>query len=493
MPKPLFEADNIEVTIRLRTILQNISFAICEGEAWAITGSAGSGKTTLVNVIWGRQPISAGSITSHLSPTDKIVMVEQQHTYRNQTDTSSTYYQARFNSMDSEDFPSVEEELRTSVAKEGAEPSDEKIDSVLQLLQISHLRNSRLIQLSNGENKRFQLAKALVQQPKILILDSPFIGLDQNARQILHNVINQLISNQITVILITTPNEIPERITQVMELQKDHSARVASRASFVARQQPEPIGAVKIENGIHQKLLKLKSSASDGSFDVAIKMQDVSVHYGGKAILDGVNWQVNRSDKWALSGPNGAGKSTLLSLIYGDNPQAYANQIYLFDRKRGSGETIWDIKQKIGYTSPELHLYFNRRLPCFAAVSSGFTDTLVSSKTLSSEQKTTVGQWLDVFALSHHREKPLIELPLSEQRLVLLARALVKNPPVLLLDEPCQGLDAQQTQRFNALVDIICQHFNKTLIYVSHYSQNTPSCVNQRLFLEKGKARVELA
>ncbi|MEO0331157.1 MAG: ATP-binding cassette domain-containing protein, partial [Bacteroidota bacterium] len=200
------------------------------------------------------------------------------------------------------------------------------------------------------------------------------------------------------------------------------------------------------------------------------------------------NWQVNRGDKWSLSGPNGAGKSTLLSLINGDNPQAYANQIYLFDRKKGSGESIWDIKGRIGYISPELHLYFNRRLSCFEAVASGLTDTLISDKNLSAEQKATVAQWLNVFNLSHRKEKMLIELPLSEQRLVLLARALVKNPPVLLLDEPCQGLDTQQTQKFNAMVDTICQHFDKTLIYVSHYQQDIPTCVNQRLFLEKGKA-----
>lgn len=490
MSKPLIEADQIEVKVKLKTILRNISFTICEGEAWAITGPAGSGKTTLANVIRHRQPISAGSLTSHLSSAAQVIMVEQQHTYRNQTDASSTYYQARFDSMDSVDFPSVEEELWKSIAKKGVELANNEVDDVLQLLQISHLRNSRLIQLSNGENKRFQLAKALLQQPKVLILDSPFIGLDQNARQILHQVINQLVSDQITVILITTPTEIPDSIIQVLELQKDGSVQIESRTSYVVSQRSEPADAAKIIDNTYQQLLKLKPSASDDSFDVAIKMQNVSVRYGGKTILDTVNWQVNRGEKWALSGPNGAGKSTLLSLIYGDNPQAYANQIYLFDRKRGSGETIWEIKGRIGYISPELHLYFNRRLPCFEAVASGLTDTLVSNKNLADEQKGSVEQWLDVFGLSSQQETLLIELPLSEQRLILLARALVKNPPVLLLDEPCQGLDDQQTQQFNAVVDTICRHFDKTLIYVSHYEQNVPACVNHRLFLEQGKASV---
>ena len=303
-----------------------------------------------------------------------------------------------------------------------AKPDNEEIDRVLQLLQINHLRQSRLIQLSNGENKRFQLAKALLQQPKLLILDSPFIGLDQQARKVLHEIINQLIAEQISVVLITTPSEIPDRITQVLELQDDCSSQVYSRPSFLARQ-PEQVISVATETGIHSQLLVGLSTQADASFDVAIRMQNVSIRYGGKTILDGVNWLVNRGDKWSLSGPNGAGKSTLLSLINGDNPQAYANQIYLFDRKKGSGESIWDIKQRIGYISPELHLYFNRRLCCFEAVASGLTDTLISDKNLSAEQKATVAQWLNVFNLSHQKEKPLIELPLSEQRLVLLARA----------------------------------------------------------------------
>ncbi|MEM6844408.1 MAG: ATP-binding cassette domain-containing protein [Bacteroidota bacterium] len=489
MPQPLIEADQIEVKIRSKVVLQNVSFTISQGEAWAIVGSSGSGKTILAKVIQRHQPITSGNLISHLRPTDRIVMVEQQHTYRNRTNASSTYYQARFDSMDSVDFPTVEEELRMSVAKLGTNPEDEALDGILLQLQISHLRTSRLIQLSNGENKQFQLAKALLQQPKVLILDNPFIGLDQDARQILHDIINHLFADQITVILITTPNEIPSKITQVLELQKSSLARVYSRTAFLA-QPRAPTVPMNNERGIHPELLEALPIPTDAFFEVAVKMQDVRVSYGGKTILDRIDWQVNRGDKWALSGSNGAGKSTLLSLIYGDNPQAYANQIYLFDRKKGSGESIWDIKRRIGYVSPELHLYFNRRLSCFEAVASGLTDTLVSDKKLSDQQQFIVAQWLEIFDLTQQKEVSLVELSLSKQRLVLLARALVKNPPVLLLDEPCQGLDLQQTQSFNAMVDAICQYFDKTLIYVSHYTQDIPTCVNQRLYLEKGKASI---
>ena len=205
--------------------------------------------------------------------------------------------------------------------------------------------------------------------------------------------------------------------------------------------------------------------------------------------MDRVNWQVNRGERWALSGPNGAGKSTLLSLINGDSPQAYANDIHLFDRKKGSGESIWDIKRRIGYVSPELHLYFDRGVTCFRAVASGLTDTMVYDKRLSEAQRSTVAQWLDVFHLTHRKDERLATLPLGEQRRVLLARTMVKNPPVLILDEPCQGLDAQQTQEFRATVDTLCRSLEKTLIFVSHYSDDLPECVNRMLVLQEGQAR----
>nr|WKN38905.1 ATP-binding cassette domain-containing protein [Tunicatimonas sp. TK19036] len=490
MLTPLIEAKNIEVKIGSKVVLHDISFTIGEREAWAITGPAGSGKTTLAKAIQNHYSISSGSVLNHLSPNARIVMVDQQHTYRNRTDASATYYQARFESLSSEDFPVVEEALKEHFLKAGRDkPVDEAIEKVLALLQITYLRQARLIQLSNGENKRFQLAKALLQEPKVLILDNPFVGLDQEAREILHEIINQLIKQEITIILITAPTEIPEQITHVIELQAGHLAHLASRASFLQRpqiQQESPI----TESWLKQEVLETMPIVPDESFEIAVRMQDVSVRYGERTILDGVNWQVNRGDKWALSGPNGAGKSTLLSLIYGDNLQAYANTIHLFDQRRGTGESIWDIKRRIGYISPELHLYFNRSLSCFNAIASGLTDTMVGNKHLSDEQKATVTRWLDIFHLTHHSNESLADLPLSEQRLILLARALVKNPPVLLLDEPCQGLDAQQTQRFTTMVDAICRHFDKTLIYVSHYSQDIPACVNQRLFLKEGKATI---
>jgi molybdate transport system ATP-binding protein len=219
-------------------------------------------------------------------------------------------------------------------------------------------------------------------------------------------------------------------------------------------------------------------------FNVAVKLENINVAYGDKKILSNINWQINRGEKWLLKGVNGAGKSTLISLITGDHPQAYANKIILFDKRRGSGESIWDIKKKIGFVSPELHWYFDKTISVYNTIASGFFDTIGVYKKLNEEQHAIVLQWLSFLNFASRSQFSLSTFSTSQQRLALLARALVKNPSVLILDEPCQGLDEQQVKDFVALVDDLCIQSNKTLIYVSHYENEIPVCISNTLVLE---------
>jgi molybdate transport system ATP-binding protein len=218
-------------------------------------------------------------------------------------------------------------------------------------------------------------------------------------------------------------------------------------------------------------------------------MKNIHLNYGDHIIFTGLNWKVKQGEKWLLKGRNGSGKSSLLSMVTGDHPQAYANEIYLFGKRRGSGESIWDIKQKTGFISPELHAYFDKNVSCFDAIGSGFFDTIGLFRKLSTSQYDTILQWLDFLQISHVSTKPLHSISASLQRMILLARALVKNPPLLVLDEPCQGLDERQSEQFVYLVDSICSGKNRTLIYVSHDQANVPQCVEKIFQLEKKKEK----
>jgi molybdate transport system ATP-binding protein len=196
-------------------------------------------------------------------------------------------------------------------------------------------------------------------------------------------------------------------------------------------------------------------------------------------------------EKWALLGPNGSGKSTLLSLINGDNPQAYANDITLFDRKKGSGESIWEIKRQIGYVSPELHAYFPKSATCFEAVVSGFGDTTRLQREPTPVEAAVASTYLQLLDMEILRDFPLRQLSAGEVRLVLVARALVKWPPLLILDEPCQGLDEQYKRRIKNLLEITGSYPHQTMIYVTHYPDEIPDCVDKVLRLREGRVDSE--
>ena len=413
----LVEVSAVSVKAGASFILQDISFTINKGEQWAIVGGSGSGKTTLAKVLTGKLFFS-GELTYHFS-NQLIALVEQQHHFKNRSNTSSFYYQQRFNAADAEDSITVKEAL-----------ADEPLSKQwIELLQLSHLLEKPLIQLSNGENKRLQLVKALQQMPALLILDNPFTGLDTEGRKILHTVIDNMVSAGIHIILITSAAELPGSITHVAVLEKGKLLLAAGKYEY----HPKPLNSPAVLN--IEQLHQSEQPVQD-DFELAVKMENVNIQYGEKRILSHINWEVKKGECWSVSGPNGAGKSTLLSLITADNPQAYANKIILFDKKRGSGESIWDIKRKIGFVSPELHLYFEQTASCFEVIGSGLFDTIGLFRHLSAEQEQKIVWWMRLLKLGDLRNKRIYELSTSQQRMTLLARALVKNPPLLILDEP---------------------------------------------------------
>ncbi len=348
------------------------------------------------------------------------------------------------------------------------------------LLGIDKLLHKPLIQLSNGENKRVQLIKALMPNPDILLLDNPFLGLDITARKRLNEIFQSIIEKGITVIMVTSHQILPGIVTDILEL-KEKKLRLISKEQFIQYDSVQT-GEVRIDKALLDELI----NDQDDQFKYAISMKDVHVQYYDNVILHKLNWEVKKGERWSLSGANGAGKSTLLSLINADNPQAYANEIYLFDKRRGKGESIWDIKRRIGYVSPELHLFFDSSNTVFSVVASGLFDTIGLFRVVNEEQTITIIKWMKVLGIDHFSNQLLKNLSLGKQRLVLLARALVKDPPLLLLDEPSQGLDEEQAKLFKNLIEQICEHSNKTLIYVTHLKEEIPSCVTKFIQLENG-------
>ena len=472
---------NVSVTLQKKEVLANISFALGAGEHLAIIGSSGSGKTMLAKVLAGQVFVKGSVVFQFDEPSSlqkKVLLIEQRYGFKNLSHTTDFYYQQRYNSFDNSDAKTVLDELKAI-----CQPDDFRIESLLLQFGLQHRYNAPLIQLSSGEHKRFQLVKAMLSQPQILILDSPFTGLDAAMRKEVYKVMNELAANDTKIIVITEANQIPACITHIALLDEGRLKNFISKADF--NNDVSPLSGYQ-----YSHISKIGFSKSEPPYEYAVNMRNVTIAYGGKTILHNINWQVKTGDKWLLRGLNGAGKSTLISLINGDNPQAYKNEIYLFDKRRGTGESIWDIKQKIGFVSPELHQFYDKGTSCYNTIASGFFDTIGLFKKLSQQQHEQLKQWIDFLNFSAIQNKSLATLSFGIQRLILLARAMVKNPPLLILDEPCQGLDEEQKNSFVNLVNNICEQFNKTLIYVSHYDNEIPDCIEKVIELKAGEQKI---
>lgn len=491
---PFLTLEHITVRYLDKTLFTGLNWELLKGQQWAITGNSGSGKTALLNTIAGKFNVINGGIHYHFydqyreqhTVTDPyftyrnlLAQVAHHHNFRNRSNTTDFYYQQRFNSMDASDAPTVQQYLY------GENSADIQEEPLLTPLRIAPLLEKELIKLSNGETRRVMIAKALLQKPLLLMLDNPFTGLDVQTRQHFMEMVNRIIDSGITVLLVTNPSEIPANITHVLTLDNGAISGRYTREEFLST------GASATRTAaipaIDAGKLRAFVTPAPRPFNTIVRMEQVNVQYGDNVILDNINWTVQINEKWALLGPNGAGKSTLLSLINADNPQAYANEIYLFDRKRGSGESIWDIKSKIGFVSPELHQYFPANNNCLQVVCSGFHDILGQTRTATPEQLQHASGWMEILDIAAYGSQPFKQVPESVQRLTLLARALVKDPPLLIFDEPCQGLDAQQKQHFKSVIDTLCSVMELTLIFVTHYQEEIPAAVTKVLRLEKGK------
>ncbi|HET7115868.1 MAG TPA: ATP-binding cassette domain-containing protein [Hanamia sp.] len=487
MQKTSIIVKDLVVKVQENTVLDGISFSLQQNENLAILGNAESGKTTLAKAIAGKIHF-AGNIVNCFGDTTvkhaRIELVEQRYSFKNLSGTNDFYYQQRFNSFDANDAPTIFEELLKAFPEDSKQAclagrQANNINFTLQTLGIDHLKNSSLIQLSSGEHKRFQLVKALLNPPQLLILDTPYTGLDILSVKKLNKILSEISKEGTQIILIPGTFPIPDFITHIASLENKKLDFFGEKENFNFE---KLISTGETQFTYNNDLLPV--SNEEFQFDTVVKMKDISIQYGDHIILQHLNWKINQGEKWLLKGRNGAGKSSLLSMITGDHPQAYANEIYLFGKQRGSGESIWDIKQKTGYISPELHAYFDKNISCFQAIGSGYFDTIGLFKKLNKKQHDTILQWLDFLQISNMSSKPLHSISASLQRMILLARALVKNPPLLVLDEPCQGLDIKQSAHFVSLIDHICSETNKTLIYVSHDESNIPACVQKVLELK---------
>lgn len=461
-----------------------INWKIEKGQHWAVIGSNGSGKTLLTDILIGKYALKSGEIVcknekgENLAVSTVVKSVAFRDIY-SIIDTQNSYYQQRWNKGDEQEVP---------IVKDLVKKADQKwLTTLIDWFGISELMKKEVNMLSSGELRKFLIVRSLLSKPRILILDNPFIGLDANSRVILTELLNRLseLEHLQIVLVLSNPRDIPDMVTHILPVNNRHIQATMTYNEFA--NEKTQLDSLFGNNNIPDiGFLKERYREEQTPFVNAAILNNIHIKYGSRTILKGLDWVIKRGEKWALLGVNGSGKSTLLSLICGDNPQAYANDITLFDRKRGSGESIWDIKKRIGYISPEMHLYYLKNVKCLDVVGSGFFDTIGLYRKCNPEQEIIALEWMKIFGIGHLKNVSFLNVSSGEQRLTLLARVFVKNPDLLILDEPLHGLDVVNKQRVKKLIEHFCDN-DKSLIYVTHYEDEIPGIVDKRLVLTKNE------
>ena len=449
------------------------------GESWAFVGANGSGKSSLARALSGELSPGKGTVTQDFQRRTRLSLEQLQKLVAQEWERNNT----DLLSEGEDDTGRTAAQIIQDEVKDAA-----RCQALAQQFGITYLLDRRFKYLSTGETRKSLLCQALMAQPDLLILDEPFDGLDVASRASLAETLSDLHQQGFTVVLVLNRfDDIPEFVQQVGVLAECTLTHVGERQAILAE-------ALVAQLAHSEKLDGMALPEADAPDQLPQLAEDAPrvvlrngvVSYNDKAVIEGLSWQVNPGEHWQIVGPNGAGKSTLLSLVTGDHPQGYSNDLTLFGIRRGSGETIWDIKQHIGYVSSSLHLDYRVSCNVRTVVLSGFFDSIGLYQPASDRQKALARQWLALLGMDNHlADAPFHGLSWGQQRLVLIARALVKHPTLLILDEPLQGLDPINRQLVRRFVDVLIGEGRTQLLFVSHHAEDAPQCITHRLSFVK--------
>lgn len=444
------------------------------GELWVVIGGGGTGKSSLARCVAGVPDASGRS--------PQIQGMAREH-------TDGHWGEGAFISFDLE--REIREELRRNDDSECLGRPDEgtTLEGFLGSSTAGYFLDSELKRklagrgirhLSTGEFRQVLIAREAGKGCPLAVLDEPFEGLDINARPRLTSQISQWKDRGTLIILtVNRAGDIPEFATGLVVLKNDEAAVI------------QPFEAAAGEIAASSTFGDLNSEAvtaippspvaRESIPDVLIKISSLNLAYNGRQVLNNFNWTVKTGESWLITGPNGSGKTSLLNLISGDEPRGFGQDLRLFGRLKGSGESTAELKAMMGRVSSDLQEKISKHDDVENVVGSGLRDSLVLYPPLDGYEREIVHQWLSLLGLQWTTGVPFHRLPYGAQRLALIARAMVKHPPLLLLDEPMQGLDERSIHHVSKLVDQVIRDTKTAVIFVSHRPEDAPEGIRRHL------------
>ena len=537
MKKKLISINNCRIENSKETLLQNINWSYESGQAWLVIGPNGGGKAEFINALAneagirfvgnekneGDRPLnqSKSSYFSSFEKSVEIVSLEKAAKIieEERINDESDYVEGGIDHGRSGRI-FISQSLDISIKKNSSLPEFAKSlekDPSIKLCGIEKILDRGLKYMSTGEIRRTLLARALISGKKLLILSDPFAGLDKESRTILLEFFNSITERQIKkpennsfphiILAMERWNEIPENISHVIEFSNKEISFCGCKEDYLKKLNQSDKNHLMEKKELKDSFYEIiqttskgensegtvlsKSSTSEGtvlsqsegtdlsaSSKILVEMKNVNVGWGDNRVLKNINWKLLEGNHWLIRGPNGSGKTTFLELITGDNQQVYSNEIYMFGKKRGSGESIWDIKKNLGIVSYRMHVEY-RMLGGTSlqnVIISGLRDSIGLYGKASDLEISTAKKWLALAKLQDRADENFGNLSYGEQRAVLILRAVVKSPKILILDEPCHGLDENYRFKILELLELIAEQKTTTLLHVTHDPSEMLKC-----------------
>ena len=460
-----------DVRVSEQFSLTSLSWHIEAGQTWVVVGPNGSGKSALGAALTGEFPVTRGEFESgsrvavvSLEEQSQLIARERQRDESHLTD-------------EVDDGTPVHEML----SEDSKDPV--LLGRLIESLGMEPLLDRGFRKLSTGETRKVLLVRALTSQPRVLVLDEPFEGLDIQTVPKVREILESLSGDLALVLCLNRIEEVPDFTTHAIRLEhgriaqrfdcdsgKDARSLLTQISQIRSRDLTLPPAELSLEIPLNE----------DGSL---VRLVDARVAYTDNVVFKDLNWTIRPGEHWQVKGPNGSGKTCLLGLVTGDHPQCYVNDLRLFGRKRGQGETIWQLKAHMGFVSTSLHWDYRLSVGVRNVIVSGFYDSIGLYQKATDRQLGIADDWLALLGLQNKATVSFSKLSYGEQRVLLIARAMVKHPPLLLLDEPCLGLDDANRQLVLALTERICDEGNTTLVYVTHHDEDTIRNISNELVL----------